>query len=191
MATALEGITVLDFTRLFAGPLCTSILKELGAEVIKIEIPVGGDSVRWTPPHTQGGEGYCFINLNRGKKGITLNLSSERGRRICKELVKKVDIVVENFSPGTMDRLGLSYEELKKVNPQLIYASISGFGQAGPRRSQPSFDIIAQALSGLMSITGFPDGPSVKVGPSVVDFMGGLYGAISILAALHYKWRGR
>ena len=164
MAKALEGIKVLDFTRALAGPFCTMQLAELGAEVIKIEIPEGGDLMRGNPPQTEGGENYMFIIANRGKKSITLNLSFERGREICKELVKKVDIVVENFSPGVMERLDLGYKELKRVNPGLIYASSSGFGHTGPRSSQTAFDMIIQAMSGYMSINGYPDGPPTKGG---------------------------
>lgn len=187
MAKALDDIKVLDFTRHFAGPLCTMSLQNLGAEVIKVEIPEGGDASRTTPPITEGGEGYVFINVNRGKKSVTLNLKVERGREIAKELAKKVDIVVENYSPGTMDRLGLDYEELKKSNPSLVYASISGFGHTGPRSSQTSYDIVAQATGGLMSVTGFPDNPPTKAGPAIGDYLGGLNATIAILAALQHR----
>ncbi|MBE0415997.1 MAG: CoA transferase [Dehalococcoidia bacterium] len=188
MAKALDGIKVLDFTRALAGPFCTLQLAELGAEVIKIEIPEGGDLMRGSP-QTVGDENYMFIVANRGKKSITLNLSSERGREICKELVKKVDVLVENFSPGVMDRLGLGYEELKKVNPGLIYASSSGFGHTGPRSSQTAYDMIIQAMSGYMSVNGYPDSPPTKGGGAIGDTIPALYNTISILAALHYRAR--
>lgn len=187
MAEALENLKVLDFTRFYAGPFCTMLLKDLGAEVIKVEIPGSGDAARTIPPVTKGEEGYIFINLNRGKKSITLGLVSEGGRDICKDLVEKVDVVVENFALGVMDRLGLGYEQLRKINPSLIYASISGFGHTGPRSSQSAYDIVAQAMGGLMSVTGFPGSPPTKTGASIADFLGGLYSTISILAALQCR----
>jgi len=163
------------------------LLQDLGAEIIKVEIPESGDAARSVPPITEGGEGYIFINLNRGKKSITLNLGTEKGREIARELVLKADIITENFSAGVMDRLGLGYEELSKINPSLIYASLSGFGHTGPYCSRVAFDIVAQAMGGLMSVTGFPDNPPTKVGPAMADFLGGLYTALSILAALRHK----
>ncbi len=187
MAKVLEDVRVLDFTRMYAGPFCTMLLKELGAEVIKVEFAEGGDAVRTFAPVTEGKESYIFIILNRGKKSITLNLRSERGREIAKELVKEVDILAENFSPGVMDKLGLGYEELKGINPRLIYASLSGFGHKGPRHSQPAYDLIAQAWGGMMSVTGFPDNPPTRTGPATADFMGALYTTISILAALRHR----
>ena len=190
MPRALDDVKVLDFSRMYAGPFCTMVLKELGAEVIKVEIPGGGDGVRNIPPITQGGEAYIFVNLNRGKKSITLNLDTQRGQEISKELVKKVDVVVENFTPGVMDRLSLGYEELKKVNPGLIYASLSGFGHTGPRRLQPAYDTVAQAMGGFMSVTGFPDNPPTKAGPGLADFVSPLYTTISILAALRHREKG-
>ena len=188
MPKALENIKVLDFTRMYAGPFCTMLLCDLGAEVFKVEIPGGGDAVRNIPPFTEGGESAYFINLNRGKKSFTLNLQAERGREICKELVKKVDIVVENFTPRVMDNLGLGYEELSKINPRLIYAASSGFGHSGPRRDFPAYDLIAQAMGGMLSISGFPDGPPEKAGgTATADFVGGMYNTIAILGALHYR----
>ena len=187
MPKSLENIKVLDFSRIFAGPFCTMLLRDLGAEIIKIEIPEGGETVRTAPPFTEGGESYDFIILNRGKKSVTLDMQSEKGCEICKELAKKADIVVENFTPGVMERLGLGYKELNKINPSLIYASISGFGHTGPRSSEPGFDLVAQAMGGMMAVTGFPDGPPSKAGPSIADFIAGLYGAVAILAALKYR----
>ncbi len=187
MPKALEKIKVLDLTRMYAGPFCTMLLKDLGAEVIKVEIPGGGDAVRTIPTLTEAGESYPFIMLNRGKKSVTLDMNSVKGREIVKELVKKVDVLVENFTPRVMERAGLSYEELSEVNPGLIYASLSGFGHTGPRRDFPAFDLIAQASGGFMSVTGFPDGPPIHAGTALADFTGGLYTTIGILAALQYR----
>ncbi|MFC1916666.1 CaiB/BaiF CoA transferase family protein [Chloroflexota bacterium] len=187
MAKALEDVKVLDFTQVFAGPFGTMMLKDLGADVIKVERPDGGDSVRNMPPFTAGHESGQFININRGKKSITLNIASEKGLQIAKELVKKVDVVVENFRFGVMDRQGLGYEELSKVNPRIIYASSSGFGHTGPFRDRPSLDVIAQSMGGMISINGFPGDPPVKVGVAVGDFLSTFYGTIAILAALHYR----
>ncbi len=188
MPKALEDVKVLDFTRMYAGPFCTMLLCDLGAEVIKVEIPGGGDAVRNVPPFTEGGESTFFINLNRGKKSFTLNLQSERGREICKEMVKKVDVVVENFTPRVMDNLGLGYKELSKINPGLIYAASSGFGHSGPRRDFPAYDLVAQAMGGMLSISGFPDGPPERAGgTATADFVGGMYTAMAILGALHYR----
>ncbi len=187
MAKALEGIKVLEFGRFVAVPFCTLLFVNLGAEVIKTEIPGSGDATRTAPPLTEGGEAYLFMALNRGKKSITLNLNSERGVEIVKELVKGVDIVVENLRCGTMDSLGLGYEGLSKINPKLIYASISGFGHTGPDSSQIAFDPTAQARGGLMSVTGFPGGPPTRTGPSIADYIAGLHTAFAILAALRYR----
>jgi len=189
LAKALEDVRVLDFSRVFAGPFCTLQLADMGAEVIKVEIPEGGDAIRYDPPRTEGGEGGIFINLNRGKKSITLNLTTEKGRDICKRLVEKVDVVVENYSPRVMTKLGLSYEELCKVNPGLIYASVSGFGHTGPYSARPSYDPIAQAMGGLMSVTGVPGGEPLLVGTAVGDYFPGLYAAVGILGALRHKSR--
>lgn len=187
MAKALENVRVLDFTRFYAGPFCTMLLQDLGAEIIKIEIPGSGDAIRNFTPITEGGEGYIFINLNRGKKSITLNLESEKGREIARELVLKSDILVENFHPGVMDEFGLGYKELSEINPSLIYASISGFGQTGPYSSQVAYDMIAQAMGGLMSVTGFPNNPPTRAGTAIGDFISSFYTAIAILAALRHK----
>lgn len=187
MAKALEGIRVLDVSRMYGGPMCTMILAELGADIIKVEVPEVGDAVRGIAPQTPGLESYPFVILNRGKRGITLNLESAEGRRIFKDLLAKCDVLVENFTPGTMEKLGLGYNDLKADNPRLIYASISGFGQTGPARHQIAFDTVIQALGGLISINGHPDGPPTKVGPAIADFMGGIYTSIAVLAALQYR----
>ena len=189
MAKALEGIRILDFTRMYGGPLGTMILAELGADVIKVEVPGGGDAIRTTAPLTEGQESYRFVALNRGKRDITLNLNSEEGQRICRELVAKCDVLVENFTPGVMEGYGLGYEELKRYNPRLIYVSISGFGCTGPYRSRVAFDTIIQAMGGLISVNGFPDSPPTKVGPAIADFLGGIFSIIAILAALQYRSR--
>ena len=189
MAKALEGIKILDFTRMYGGPLGTMMLAELGADVIKVEVPGGGDAIRTTAPLTEGQESYRFVALNRGKRDITLNLNSEEGQRICRELVGKCDVLVENFTPGVMEGYGLGYEELKRHNPRLIYVSISGFGCTGPYRSRVAFDTIIQAMGGLISVNGFPDSPPTKVGPAIADFLGGIFSIIAILAALQYRSR--
>ena len=187
MAGALADIKVLDFTRVLAGPFSTNLLRDLGAEVIKVEMPAGGDWIRTIPPFTDGGESPHFIARNAGKKSITLNLSSEKGKQIARDLAKQVDVVVENFSPGVMDRLGLGYHHLAKLNPRIIYAAISGFGHTGPRKSEPAFDIVVQALGGIMAVTGFPETPPTKTGPPLADIIGAYNAVISILAALHYR----
>jgi len=187
MAGALDGIMVLDFTRAYSGPFCTLMLKDLGARVIKVELPGSGDTVRKDYPLTAGGEGGTFIILNRGKKSITLNLKSEKGLAICKKLVAKADVVVENYSPGTMEKLGLGHEELSRFHPGLIYASISGYGHSGPYRDYVSYDPMAQAMGGITSLTGFPDSPPIKCGVSIADFSTGIYTALAITAALHHR----
>jgi CoA:oxalate CoA-transferase len=187
MAKALEGVRVLDFTQYLSGPHCTSVLSELGAEIIKIEMPGKGEPERVAMPMTPKRESYQFLSYNRGKKSITLNLKSPKGIEIAKKLAAKVDILVENFAPGGMDKLGLSYEEVKELNPKIIYASISGFGQTGPRRNDVSYDVVAQAMGGLMSVTGQPGGEPLKAGISLGDYMGGYNGVIAILAALYNR----
>jgi crotonobetainyl-CoA:carnitine CoA-transferase CaiB-like acyl-CoA transferase len=187
MAKALEGVRVLDFTQYLSGPHGTSVLSELGAEVIKIERPGTGEPERQAPPKTPKQESYQFFAYNRGKKSITLNLKDPKGVEIAKRLAAKVDVLVENFAPGGMEKLGLSYEEVSKINPRIIYASISGFGQTGPRRNDVSYDVVAQAMGGLMSVTGYPDGEPLKVSISLADYMGGYNGVIAILAALYYR----
>jgi len=184
---ALAGIRVLDFSRNYGGPLCTRLMSEFGAEVIKVEIPQGGDGLRNLSPQTEGLESYPFVIINRGKRSITLNLNSETGRTICKQLVSKCDILVENFTPTVMESFGLSYEQLKPDNPRLIYTSISGFGHTGPYRSRVAYDTIIQAMGGMISVNGLPDSPPTKVGVGIADFMGGLFPAIAVLAALQHR----
>lgn len=189
MTGALDGVKVLDFTHSLGGPFCTLLLKDLGAEIIKLERPLTGEVVRSRAPQTAAHESGTFIILNRGKKDITLNLRSEKGHQICLDLVKRVDVLVENFSPGTMDRLGLGSRELCKLNPGLIYASLSAFGHTGPRSTEAGYDPIAQAMGGLTTLTGDPDRPPMKAGPPVADLGGGTFLALAIVSALHHKLR--
>jgi len=186
MTSVLEGIKVLDLTSIYSGPFCTLLLKDLGAEVIKLEKRDAGDLIRSDIPHTEGNEGGPFIILNRGKKSITVDLKTEKGRRICQELAKKVDVLVENFSPGTMDKLGLGSHEMCRLNPRLIYASISAYGQTGPRRDYPGFDPVAQAMGGITCVTGFPDNP-VRCGVSIADFSSGFFTSLAIVSALYHR----
>jgi crotonobetainyl-CoA:carnitine CoA-transferase CaiB-like acyl-CoA transferase len=180
----LEGVKVLDFTRILAGPFATMKLGDMGAEVIKVEIPGQGDETRhWGPPFVEGESTY-FLSTNRNKKSITLNLKHEKGVEIVERLVRRSDVVVENFRPGTLERLGFSYEHLRNLNPKIIYCSISGYGHAGKRREEPSFDVIVQGESGIMDITGDPEGSPFKVGNSIADVVAGMLGVEGILLAL-------
>jgi CoA:oxalate CoA-transferase len=183
MRKPLEHIKVLDFTRVLAGPYCTMILANMGAEIIKVEKPGTGDDSRDYGPFLNGQSAY-FISINRGKKSLALDLKSEEGIDIIKELVKKVDVVVENFRPGTMEKLGIGYENLKKINQKIIYATMSGFGQTGPYSKRPAYDMIVQGMGGIMSITGQDEGEPVRVGTSIGDITAGMFGAIGILTAL-------
>ena len=186
MASVLEGIKVLDLTSVYSGPFCTLLLKDLGAEIIKLERPESGDLIRYDIPHTEGNEGGPFIILNRGKKSITVDLKTEKGRNICKELAKKVDVLVENFSPGTMAKLGLDSSVMCKLNPKLIYASISAYGQTGPLRDYPGFDPVSQAMGGMTVVTGFSDTP-VRSAVSIADFTSGMFAAMSVISALYHR----
>jgi crotonobetainyl-CoA:carnitine CoA-transferase CaiB-like acyl-CoA transferase len=183
---ALLGVRVLDMSRVLAGPFTGMLLADMGADVIKLEIPGRGDDSRQFPPFKEN-ESMYYVNLNRGKKSITLNLKSDEGKNIFKELVKQSDILLENFRPGTMEKLGLGYEELKKINPRLIYSAISGFGQTGPYRHRPGYDIIGQAMGGLLSITGWPDGPPTRSGTAIGDILSSLFCTIGVLAALQIR----
>lgn len=187
MRYALEGIRVLDLSRVLAGPYCTMTLGDLGAEVIKVEQPgVGDDTRRWGPPWA-GTESAYYLCANRNKLGITVNFKDERGKQIIRELAKQSDIVVENYKVGGLDRLGLGYDDLSALNPRLIWCSITGYGQTGPDAHRAGYDVIAQGESGLMSITGEPDGEPMKLGVAIVDIMTGLFSANAILAALHAR----
>lgn len=183
MAKAIEGIRVLDLTQYEAGPSCTQMLAWLGADVIKIE-PPAGEPGRTALSDKRGEDAWFFLLLNSSKKGVTLNLKAERGRAIFEELVKRADVVVENMGPGAMDRLGLGYETLRRLNPRIIAASVKGFGSGGPYAEYKSFEWIAQAMAGAMSMTGWPDGPPTKAIGGLADTGAGLHTAIGILAAI-------
>lgn len=183
---ALSGLVVLDLTRVLAGPYCTMLLADMGASVIKLEEPLKGDDTRQFAPR-KNGESVYYININRNKKGITLNLKNEEARKLFLKMVKKADVVVENYRPGTMEKFGLGYESLKEVNPGIIYAGISGFGHTGRYKDRPGYDIIAQAMSGLMSTTGWPGGEPTRTGTAISDILGGLGAAIGILSAVYHK----
>jgi len=180
---------VIDLSRVLAGPYCTMMLADYGAEVIKVEQPGMGDGTRqWGPPWVDGESAY-FLSVNRNKKSMTLNLKSEKGKAILEQLVASADILIENFKPGTMQRMGLNYEKLSQDNPGLIYCSISGYGQTGPYRDRPGYDLMIQAQGGIMSITGPTEGESHKVGVAIVDITAGLFAASAILSALHHRER--
>ncbi len=184
---ALEGVRVLDLTRALAGPFCTLMLGDYGADVIKIELPGAGDDTRhWGPPFI-GEESAYFLSINRNKRSLTLNFKEEQAREIFLKLVAQSDVVVENFTPGVMGRLGLEYETVKKANPNIIYCSISGFGQDGPYQSRPAYDQIMQGISGLMSITGELGGEPQKVGVAVTDIGSGMWAAFAVMSALHHR----
>ncbi len=186
MTGPLKGIRVLDLTRILAGPYATMILRDLGAEVVKIEQPGDGDEARDFGPFKNDFSLY-FMSVNRGKKSVTLNLKAPRGKELFLELVKSSDILVENFRPGTMEKLGLDYESLKTHHPSLLYAACSGFGQTGPYAMRGAYDMIIQGMGGIISITGEPDRPPVRVGTSIGDITSALFTAIGILSALRHR----
>ena len=186
MPGPLEGIRILDLSWVLAGPFCTMNLSDLGAEVIKLERPNVGDLARGNAPFIDGESSY-FMSINRGKKSITIDLQTEKGKELFLKLMQKVDVIIENFVPGTMKRLGLDYDTVKEYNPRIIYASLSGFGQNGPHAQNRALDVIIQAAGGLMSITGETGGPPVKPGASIGDLTAGLFTAIGILSALHER----
>lgn len=195
MNACLTGLRVLDLSRILAGPWATQLLADLGAEVIKIERPGEGDDTRgWGPPFVIGDHdsdlfSAYYLAANRGKKSVGIDLSSREGREIIAALANSCDVVVENFKVGGLKRLGLDYASLSAKNPRLIYCSISGFGQTGPYKDKPGYDLLVQAMGGLMSITGSPDGEPMKVGVAVADILTGLYAAVAILAALNERGR--
>lgn len=180
----LSGITVLDFTRVLSGPYCTMLLADMGARVIKVEHPGRGDDTRaWGPPFVNGESSY-FLSINRNKESLTLDLKSSSAGAIVDALLECADVVVENFRPGTMERLGLSYERLRETHPRLIYCSISGFGQTGPRSVEPGYDAVMQGEAGLMSITGAADGPPFRLGVAIADIVSGMFAAQGVAFAL-------
>lgn len=184
----LAGVRVIDFTRVLAGPAASLALADMGAEVFKIEPPGTGDETRTFPP-TRDGESHYYLAVNRGKKSIVVDLKSEDGLALARDLAVRCDVLVENYRPGVMDRLGLGYEAMKAINPRLIYCSISGYGQTGPLRDRPSFDIVLQAMSGALSMNGEPDGLPTKLGIPLGDLVGGINGPIGILSALYERER--
>ncbi len=184
MPGLLEGIRVLDVSRVLTGPYCSQMLADLGADVVKIEMPGKGDDTRaWGPPF-QGGESAYFLSINRNKRSVTVNLKAPEGRKIALDLAARSDVFLENFAPGVAERLGLGYDAVRAVNPGIVYCSISGFGQEGPYRDHPAYDIILQGMGGLQGITGEPDRPPVRVGVAVADIAGGMFAAFAIAAAL-------
>ena len=182
----LTGIRVLDLSRVLAGPYCTMVLGDLGADVIKVESPEGEDTRGWGPPFAEGESAY-YLCVNRNKRSIVVNFKTEQGRSILHELVKQSDVLVENFRVGTLSRVSLDFEAVSAINPRLIYCSITGFGQTGPLRDKPGYDFMIQAMGGLMSITGEPDGEPMKVGVAVADLFAGQNAVIAILAALQAR----
>lgn len=187
---ALSDLRVLDLSRVLAGPYCTMLLADLGAEVIKVEDPAGGDDTRqWGPPWA-GGESAYYLAVNRNKKSITINLKHERGRALVRDLARRSDVLVENWRHGKAEPWGLDYAALSEVNPALVYCAITGYGQSGPRCDDPGYDFIIQAEGGIMSITGPVEGPPMKVGVAIVDVTAGLFAATAILSALHERKRG-
>ena len=185
----LQGIRVLDLSRVLAGPYCTMVLGDLGADVIKVEPPEGDETRTWGPPFAGGasGESAYYLCVNRNKRGMTINLKTDEGREIIRELARQSDVLVENFRPGTLSRFALDFESVSAFNPNLIYCSITGFGQTGPMRDRPGYDFMIQAMGGIMSITGEPDGEPMKVGVAVADLFAGQNAVIAILAALQAR----
>ncbi|MDQ0198719.1 CaiB/BaiF CoA transferase family protein [Neobacillus ginsengisoli] len=187
MSGPLRGIKVIDLSRVLAGPYCTMILGDMGAEVIKVESVDSGDETRgWGPPFLEGESAY-YLCANRNKQGITLNLKTQKGKEILQQLITDADVVVQNFKPGTLERLGFGYEQMREINEGIILASISGFGTNGPSSHLPGYDYIIQAMSGLMSITGEKETQPTKVGVAIADVLTGLFTCIGILGALQYR----
>jgi crotonobetainyl-CoA:carnitine CoA-transferase CaiB-like acyl-CoA transferase len=186
---SLDGITVLDLTRVLSGPYCTMMLADMGARVIKIEQPGKGDDTRaWGPPFVEGESAY-FLSINRNKESVTLDFKHPEGRAILDRLIAKSDVLVENFRPGTLAKLGLDYPTLAAAHPRLVYASVSGFGQTGPRHKQPGYDAVIQAEGGLMSITGPSDGPPYRLGVAIADIVSGMFAAYGVVNALFARER--
>jgi formyl-CoA transferase len=182
----LSGIRVLDLSRVLAGPYCTMVLGDLGADVIKVESPEGDETRGWGPPFIEGESAY-YLCVNRNKRSIVVDFKTEEERTVLQELVKRSDVLVENFRPGTLARFALDFESVAAINPNLVYCSITGFGQTGPLRDKPGYDFMIQAMGGLMSITGEPDGEPMKVGVAVADLFAGQNAVIAILAALQAR----
>jgi formyl-CoA transferase len=182
----LQGIRVLDLSRVLAGPYCTMVLGDLGADVIKVEPPEGDETRGWGPPFVEGESAY-YLCVNRNKRGIVINLKTDEGKKVLRDLALQSDVLVENFRVGTLEKFGLDFATLHELNPELIYCSITGFGQTGSMKDKPGYDFMIQALGGLMSITGVPDGEPMKTGVAVVDLFAGQNAIIAILAALQAR----
>ena len=183
----LDGVTVIDFTQTYSGPFCTMQLADFGARVIRIEVKGIDDAARIWPPFSENGESGYYATNNRGKESIALDLKTPEGMEVIKKLIQNADIVVENFKVGKMAQLGLSYADVKKINPEIIYASLTGYGQNGPWNDQPAYDNVIQARSGMMEMTGFPDDVPTKVGPSISDYFGGLNLTLGVVMAYFHK----
>ena len=181
--TPLEGVKVLDLTQIMAGPYCTMMLADMGADVVKVEKPNGGDDTRRMGPPFIEGESAAFLGINRNKRSIVIDLRSDPGRELAQRMARQSDILVQNFRPGALERMGLGYEQVREINPAIVYCTISGFGATGPYARRGGFDLVTQGMSGLMSVTGHPDGPPVKVGVPICDLNAGMFGAIGILTA--------
>ena len=184
----LDGLKVLDLTRVLAGPYCAMMLGDMGAEVIKIEEPIHGDDTRAWAPHRDGWSTF-FLGLNRSKKSLAIDLKSEEGAGILRRLVAETDVLIENFHPGSLAKLGFSYTDAAEINPRLVYCSITGYGQTGPRKDLPGYDAVIQGECGLMDVTGSPDGPPTRVGVAITDYLAGLYAMNGILLALRDRDR--
>ena len=184
----LDGLKVLDLTRVLAGPYCAMMLGDMGAEVIKIEEPIHGDDTRAWAPHRDGWSTF-FLGLNRSKKSLAIDLKSEEGAGILRRLVAETDVLIENFRPGSLAKLGFSYTDAAEINPRLVYCSITGYGQTGPRKDLPGYDAVIQGECGLMDVTGSPDGPPTRVGVAITDYLAGLYAMNGILLALRDRDR--
>ena len=189
----LAGVKVLDLSRILAGPTCTQLLGDLGASVLKVENPRGGgdDTRQWGPPYVKDGEedtdlSAYFLSANRNKRSVAVDIASEEGRATVRRLAGLADVLVENFKPGGLDRHGLGWDAMHRLNPRLVYCSISGYGQTGPNRDRPGYDLVAQAFGGIMSLTGPAEGPPMKVGTGIADVMCGMYATVGILAALRH-----
>ena len=187
MPLALEGMKIVDCSQVLAGPFCTMLLADMGADVIKIEKPAGGDDTRHMGPPFVSGESAAFLAMNRNKRSVVLDFKQKGGLEAARRLAKDADVMIENYRAGTMDRLGLGYEEMSAANPALVYCSISGFGRTGPYSKRAGYDLIAQGMSGLMSITGMPDSPPVKVGVPMADLNAGMFAAYGILSAYIHR----
>lgn len=181
--TALEGVKVLDLTQIMAGPYCTMMLADMGADVVKVEKPNGGDDTRRMGPPFIEGESAAFLGINRNKRSIVVDLRSDEGREIVLDMARQYDVLVQNFRPGSLERMGLGYEQVRELNPAMVYCTISGFGVTGPYATRGGFDLVTQGMSGLMSVTGHPDNPPTKVGVPLCDLNAGMFAAIGILTA--------